>query len=256
MLVDVHAQFDDSTPPGRLHTYAGLCGLDYVLVANGAAASTHGGGTNLDEATANGAALEASRKHRRLLPLYWARPGERDSYVHALAGALASEPFVGLFLSPAENGYDVTDKLLDPYIDVLTTAERPCVIRVSDDSRSRPAQIGVLAKRHPDVAFVLCICAAKPELRAEALDVIRRSWQSQDAQMYLDTSHADGNGVRTAVRALGAERVVYGTDALRHGESHVPRHIALLDELRKSLAAEEFRLVAGANAARLFGLQK
>lgn len=256
MLVDVHGHLSPSAPPARLTTYAGLCGLDFVLVSNRAAAALPPGAPDLDEAAANSACLQACRLHGRLVPLYWLRPGRPDSSLPAVAGALTTEPFVGAVFAPADGGYDLADhKLLAPYVDVLARTARPGLICIGAGEATAPVKAYDLARRFPRVPLVLCGCSAPESRRAEALDVVRRAAHRGDADLYLDTSHATGDAIRSAIYAAGAARLLFGSNALCYDDTHVPRHIAVLDELRKTLLPEEFRQVAGANAAALFRLR-
>ena len=258
MLIDVHGHFGQRiagvAPPARISTYAGVCGADLVLVSNRDAASEPAGAANLDEAEANLACLSACREHSHLVPLYWVRPGLADSNVNALAGALLTEPFAGVVFAPTDNGYDVADPRLGPYLALLAKVGRPVLFCIGADERTAPHKIHDRGRRYPSLPIVLCPCGAPAGQRAAALDAVRYAIQRNDAQLYLDTSHADADEVCTAVRTVGAERVLFGSNAVHYGESHIPRHIALLEELRAALVPEEFQQVAGGSAARLFGL--
>lgn len=254
MVVDVHAHFDDATPPARITRYAGVCNVDLVLVSNRDAASRPDGARDYDEAAANGACLAACKEHARLVPLYWVRPGRKDSNVHAFAGALAGEAFVGVVFAPADNGFDIADSMLDPYFEVLAKAGRPALVCVSGDERSAPARVHTLGARHPQVPIVLGGCGAAPERRAEALDAVQRAAQRKDANLYLDTSHATVDTIRSAIGAVGAERVLFGTNALSYEDAHVPRHIALLEELRRTLSPGQLKALLSRNAVELFRL--
>lgn len=258
MLIDVHAHIGHSTPgiapPARVATYAGVCGVDYVLVSNGDAALDPPGAADLDETDANVACLAASRAHPRLLPVYWVRPGRADSHVPALAGALASEPFVAVTFCPARSGFDAADRLLDRYLAAVAAARRPALFCIGTDERAAPAKVYEAARRHPRLPVVLCHCGRPQAQRAAGLDVVRHACQRADANLYLDTSHAGADGIRAVVRAVGADRVLFGTDAPSHGDAHIPRHLALLEELRQTLPPQEFQQVTSGNAMRLFSL--
>ncbi len=256
MLIDVHGHIGRDTPPARVATYAGVCGVDWVLVSNRDAAVEPPGAANADETDANVACLEACRARVHLVPLYWARPGRVDSNLHALVGALESEPFAGVVFCPAEGGFDVSDRQLEPYFSVLGAVGCPGLFCIGRDPRAAPAKVYEQARRQPKTPIVLCGCGAGEAERAAALDVARHAQRRRDADLYVDTSHSGAAEIRTAVEVLGAERVLFGTDAISYGDSHVPRHIALLEELRSSMSRADLEQVAGANAARLFGLRK
>jgi hypothetical protein len=254
MLIDAHGHIDAQTPASRLSTYAGVCRLDLVLVSNRDGASVPRGVPNLDEGVANQTTLDACEQHPRLRPLYWARPGLVDSRPQTLAGALAISPFLGAVFSPADNGYSFTDPSLDAYMQALATADRPAVLLYGNDEGASPSKAYELAQRHPKGLFILSAREPSPARWAEALDVVRRSIQKKDADLYLGTAHASADNVQTAVLAVGSERVVLGTNAMRDEKSHTPRHIALLEDLRQTLSGIDYRNVTGENAVRLFRL--
>ncbi len=257
MRIDVHGHFGHKTagaaPPGRVATYAGVAGFDSVLVSNRDAASESAGAANLDEADANAACLAACRGHDRLLPLYWVRPGRADSHVPTMVGALTTEPFVGLVFSPGDNGYDVRDPLLDEYLGMAARIGRPVLFCVGGDERSAPKGVYERGRQHPTLPIVLCACGAPKAQRAAMLEVVRHAWQRSDARLYLDTSHANREEICAAVRTVGAEHVLFGSNAVSYGEAHLPRHLALLEELREALVPEEYEQVVGGSASRLFG---
>jgi predicted TIM-barrel fold metal-dependent hydrolase len=258
MLIDIHGHFGHKTPgaatPARLATYAGAAGVDLLLISNRDAAALPTGAPDLDEADANAVTLDACRTQPRLVPLYWVRPGRVDSHPTVLAGALALDPFAGALFAPAANNYEVTASLLEPYMAALAARGCPAVFCVSNSPGAAPNRIYDLARRYTTVPCVLCHCDATDAIRAASLDVARHARQHGTADLYLDTSHATADWTRGAVRALGGDRVLYGTNALSYGDAHMPRHIVLLEELRKSLSAMHFRQVTVDNAVRLFKL--
>ena len=258
MLIDVHGHIGQNTPDtepaSRVSTYAGVCNLDYVLVSNRDGAYTKDGAANLDETAANVACLEACRAYTRLAPLYWVRAGRLDSNANAMAGALATEPFAGALFSPADVGFDAADPELDAYLEVLARGGRPALFCIRDDDRAVPTKVHQLGQRHRRVPLILCPCGG-PSLRAAVVDVVGAAQRKQDATLYLDTSHAGPAEVAATIDAVGVDRVLYGSDACHHGDAHIPRQIALLDELRQTLGPESFAQVAGGNAARVFRLR-
>lgn len=260
MLVDVHAHIALSSPgtasPERLAEYAQTCGFDTVLVSNRDAAIEPHEAANLDEAEANLACLEACRAHPRLAALYWVRPGQVDSNIHAVAGALKSAPFVGLLFSPAAGGFDAAARLLGPYLDLLARTGRAGLFCISADERAGPAKVYEQARRQPAVPIVLCICTGDAPQRAAAVDVVGHARKRGDANLYLDTSHATAAEIVSAVRVLGSERIVFGSNALCHGDGHAGQVTALLSELRNSLSPTDLQRATGEIAARIFQLGK
>lgn len=258
MLVDVHAHIGnlsaDAARPARVALYAGTCGLDAVLVSNRDAAAEPRGAANRDEADANAECLSMCRAQPRLVPLYWVRVGQFDSHPDTMTGALATELFAGVVFAPSANRYEIDHAALAPYLAAIERSGRPALFCITDHPGGAANRVLDLATQYPRVPIVLCCCGGSPEGRAAILDAAGQARKRKTADLYVDTSQADADGIRTAIQTLGADRVLFGTDALRHGDAHIPRTIALLDELRKTVPASDFELVAGGNAARLFGL--
>lgn len=258
MLIDVHGHIGSAKPaaatPARVSTYAGLCGLKYVLVSNRDGAAEPAGARNQDETDTNIACLQACQSQKYLVPLYWARPGLIDSNVNAFAGAMKSEPFAGAVFAPSAVRCDAGSEVLGRYLAALDVVGRPAFVCYSDDERDAPAKIYAQAQRLPQLTIVLCGCRAGEQQRAAALAAAREAFHHRNATLYVDTSHATAAEIRLAIETLGAERVLYGTNAVAYGDSHVPRHIALLDELRRLLSPADFGLVTGGNALRMCGL--
>lgn len=258
MIIDIHAQFSQqgshAAPAGRLAAYAGVCRVDAVLVSN-QDADVPPPGQDLDEAEANTICLENCAVHAPLLPLYRLRPTRPDSNVRVLAGALSMEPFTGAALSPTGMNLYADDERLDPYLTVLAGRGCPLIIYVDSDERSSPARVRRLAQRHQQVPVILCAHGSRPP-RAAILDEVGHAIRNQDANLYLDTAHAGPRDVRTAVDAVGADRVLFGSDALAGGDSHHSHVIALLDGMKQTLNPQELALLASENARRLFTLDE
>ncbi len=257
-LVDVHAHLGTAQPgappPDELARYAEKCGLDLVLCANRDAAGGPGG-ADVHEADANMACVVASRTLPRLGALYRVRPGRPDSNLYVLAGAVRTEGLAGLAFAPGEDGLDAADKRLDGAMLVAAQVRRPAVFYLTGDGGSAAERVYELARRHARVAVVMCICASGVRQRAAALEVVRHAQKRSTADLYLDTAHAPPEEVFGLVRAVGAERVLLGTDALAYGADHANHVERLLAALRGQLPAGDFERVAGGNAARLFPLQ-
>lgn len=257
MLIDVHGHI--GALGGRVYShewmrdYLKLCGVERVLVSNLDAASVGDRPRDLDEFDANTACLAACREQPALAPVYWVRPGRFDSSLHAFAGAVESEPFFGAFFSPPFNQYEADAPMLDPYLAVLTKLDRPALVQVGVDDATRPERVYRLAQRHPRLPIILCNVAGNVHWH-EALEVARQARTRESARLLIETSEASAENVREAVQALGANSVVYGSDATRLSERHAARARDLLQAIRQALAPEEHALVLGGVAREIFRL--
>jgi predicted TIM-barrel fold metal-dependent hydrolase len=257
VIIDVHGHIgrlaEREFSLTEMTQYLDSCAIGRALISNLDAASVPLGASNLEETPANVACLRMCREDGRLVPLYWVRLGQIDSHVRAFAGALEIEPFVGAAFSPALNGFAADDTRLDSYLSVLAKRKRVALFHTSRDELARPAAVYTLAKRHPRVPVVLCDAGGDIHW-GEAIDVVSRAWQREDARLYLCCGRATADELLAAVKALGAQRVVYGSEAPRLGPRHAEHYQALLDRLQESLVPEQFAQVTGRNAAELFRL--
>lgn len=256
MTIDVHGHIGrcgaaESTP-AALEAWAGRHAVDVVLVSNVAGAAARGTADDRDEVDANLACLEAAAAAPRFRPLYWVRPGRRDSNVSALFGALVSEPFAGAVFAPVWNDFPADSALLDPYLEVLTRLHLPAFIQTARDDRATPERIYTLARRHAGARIVL-YDALSDAHREDSIRVAQRCAQRGDARVLLDTANADAAAVLTAVGKAGAGCVIYGSAACLGNPTAGRAGPALTPEtLRAQLSAAEFERVTRANALALF----
>lgn len=258
MIVDAHGHLGRlgarDCSLAQIRQYLDTCGLDHLLVSNLDAASATAGGSDLDEAPANLTCLQTCRTEGRLVPLYWVRLGQFDASLRAFAGALAVEPFAGAFFAPLLNGFDGDDPRLDAYLSVLAKLRKPAVCCTGRDAPARPERIYNLARRHPSVAVVLCGAGGEIHWH-EAVDLVARARQREDARLYLCTGRAAAEDVHAAVSSLGADRLLYGSDAICFGREHAGRCRAFLEHLREALGPEESARIVADNALELFRLR-
>lgn len=257
MIIDVHghigrlAERDFSLP--EMKRYLNTCGVQHVLVSNLDAASHHPAAGNVEEAPANLASLHMRREDARFVPLYWVRLGQFDSNLRAFAGALDVEPFAGAAFAPLLNGFAADDPRLDAYLSVLAKIKKAAVFHSARDDAGRPERVHTLARRHPRVPVVLCDAGGDTHWN-EALDVVGRAWERQDARLYLCSGRASAEDVLAAVNVIGDEAVVFGSDATCFGANHTDRCQTFLEQLQESLQQKAFAKVTGENATTLFRL--
>lgn len=227
------------------------CRLDCVLVANIAAASDSVGGENRDEADANWETLRVCEHNPRLRPLYWARPGQVDHNLFAVAGALAHEPFVGVVLSPEHNDLALTDPDLAPLIQVCARLRLPIVVPVGGGPRAGAAAVVAAARANPKVSWVLHGGTQPPHHQVTA-DLLRRVGGDSDAHIFVDTAGCPSDRLVPLLRAVGTHRILFGSDAgnaAPNARGIAPNQIQVLQQ---DLAPDIFQQVMGDNAARIF----
>jgi predicted TIM-barrel fold metal-dependent hydrolase len=254
MVIDIHGHIghlrERVASEPYLDHYLKECGISRILLANleacRAASDTH-------ETDANLACLMACRQDPRRVPLYWVRAGREDSHPTVMAGALSTEPFAGAFLAPAWDGYGLEAGLLDPYFALLNRMSMPVLVVAGREAPCTPGHVYTFARRHPTVPVVLLV-SSKTGAWDEAVAVVQRSARHDDALLLLSTGIAACQNIVAAVRTLGGERILYGSDATVLGEQHAHHCRSTLDGLRESLPADTFARITHGNARRVFRL--
>ncbi len=210
---------------------------------------------NLDETAANNITLETIQLYPEVFRgLAWARP--TDGAPANLEPFLRDHHFVGIKLHPEMNHFAADDSLVDGYLSLCEKYDVPAVFHCGKSgSNSAPRKIYRAAQRHPTVAVILYHMGFKGP-HDDALAVVKESLQNRDARLYLETAQADPPAVLHAVKELGAERVLFGSDATYYGKDHYERYAALSELLRQQLRDEDFAKVMWGNAERLFKLEE
>ncbi len=255
MLIDIHGHLgklgDYDGTAEALGLYQKQVNADRLFVSNLHAAAI---GADQHEPDANVDTLALCKAQKGFCAVYWVRPGGLDSNIHAFAGALDLEPFVGALFAPRYNGFRADDELLDRYMAVLLRLGRPAMFLTSPDDADRPSTIYTLARRHPRVPVVLLNIATDRHW-PEALDTVRRSQQRDDAIILLSLAHATADDALAAVNAARHTRVLFGSDAGLASPTHTERVQTFLEEFRATAPPAVCEAVLWQNAQKLFGLK-
>jgi predicted TIM-barrel fold metal-dependent hydrolase len=86
------------------------------------------------------------------------------------------------------------------------------------------------------------------------IEVVAKAIKNKNADLYVETSQAQPSAVISAIKSLGAERVLFGTDATYFGKDHYENYQDLVRQMRRSLSADDFSAVMHGNAEKLFHL--
>jgi predicted TIM-barrel fold metal-dependent hydrolase len=211
---------------------------------------------NLDEIRANQITEHFVKQNRnRVLGLLWARPS--DGSAKNLEPFLkdADRAFVGMKFHPEFNQFDADDPRVDPYLALCEKYQLVAVFHSGGPgSHSDPQKIYAIAKRHPAVPFVLYhmgfFASHNPAIQAAA-----HAKQNHDALLFLETAQVEPSAVLDAIKTLGSDFVLFGTDATYYGREHYAKYQKLLESLQKNLSAEDYRKVTSENATLLFHLE-
>jgi Predicted metal-dependent hydrolase of the TIM-barrel fold len=259
MLIDVHAhigsfrgfEIGEEVLLDNMRRY----NIRFALVSNLDGANLNVT-RNLNEIRANQATLEFAQKNQsRIRGLLWARPN--DGSAENLEQFLKSNngTFVGIKFHPEFNQFAADDAHVDPY---LVLCEKYHLVAVFHSGRagsnSDPEKIYALARRHPGVPFVLYHMGFFAS-HDRAIHVASLARQRQDALLYLETAQVEPDAVLQAIKELGSDAILFGTDATYYGREHYSKYEKLLQALRKNLSPEDYYKVTAGNAIRLFQLK-
>lgn len=142
------------------------------------------------------------------------------------------------------------DPLLDPVCEAARERGLPILHHIwQGRGRDWPGQeasdgseLCQLAKRHPDVSFILAHIAGGGDWR-HTLAVVR---PHRNVFIDLSGSGVDGGMLEACLAAAGADRLVWGSDITMDAGWAKLRYLA------RALPAEDFDLVAWRNAERIF----
>jgi uncharacterized protein len=161
--------------------------------------------------------------------------------------ALGQPGMVGVKIHPDVQLYAVGGPLYAPAFELAARHGVPVLTHTFVDSPfCDPVHFAEVAARWPSVDIILGHAGVTGEGHRRAIAVAQ-----QHANLYLELcgSYTTGHWIRQMVAALGAERVLYGSDfpfiELRYGLGRV---------VFSGLPAEALRLVLGGNARRLLKL--
>ncbi|PRX46966.1 hypothetical protein B0I33_10663 [Prauserella shujinwangii] len=243
-IIDFHARL--APRPQALDTM--LAAMDTAGIERAAVCS--GGVVDLDtlathiltggfvESDADNDALlrDCSRSGGRLIPFYFGNPHRgADDYRSRAAD------FRGLELSPSIHGVALTDERNIALVEVAEQAGHPVYVVCIGRSGCDTAELVALARRFPRVRFVLGHCGFIG-IDFHALNLIR-----DVEHISAELSGCYWGVARAAVRRLGADRVLFGSEyPLQHLEVELTKLRAL------ELDDDQFQRITRTNAERLF----
>jgi predicted TIM-barrel fold metal-dependent hydrolase len=264
-VIDVHAHigtfrgFDLSTATllNNLRKFA----IHKALISNIDGAELPTVTKNLSEEESNSQTAVTVIAHPTLLRgLIWTRPmdGNANEIERFLKMRLPNAPtesvFVGMKFHPEFNNFPADSPNVDPYLTLCGTYHVPAVFHCgAEASNSSASRIYAAARRHPTVPVILYHMGFGTNHGA-AISTVTKSVINKDANLYLETSQADPSSVLSAIKSLGATRILFGTDATYFGTKHYDHYRDFVRQLHASLSPADFHAVMHGNAAKLFRL--
>lgn len=148
----------------------------------------------------------------------------------------------GLKLHPAVQGFVLIDPLVDPVIRVAAEFGVPVYVHTGTPVHALPMQVAHMARRHPDVMWIM----GRMGTTDFKLDVPLAC--EQVPNILVDTAFSYPATIQQMVALLGADRVLFSTDA---PFCQLELALRTLEEL--DLPPAELAKVAGGNLLRLVG---
>jgi predicted TIM-barrel fold metal-dependent hydrolase len=149
----------------------------------------------------------------------------------------------GLFLHPARQGFMPIEPIVAPLLNFAGEAQWPVMFHTGTFAYSDVLAVGEVARRYPQTSFILG-CGGFADMWFEIPGVMEAV-----PNLWLETSHILGNGIRTVLKGTGARRVVFGSGEPSNRYACALRCLQNLD-----LGFETQRQVFHDNARRLFHL--
>lgn len=170
---------------------------------------------NKDIAPENRAIYEAAMKYpSRLLGFGWANPMLGAAHARSTIQQCFEEyGLLGVKFNGAQDNYRIDDPALAlPLIEYAAGFGKPLAFHIGSDSyeNTHPYRLGHIAQCFPQTTFLLIHIggAGVPSLHRAAIEVAQAN-----PNITLIASNVQEHAVFEAIRALGAQRVCFGSDA-------------------------------------------
>jgi predicted TIM-barrel fold metal-dependent hydrolase len=148
---------------------------------------------------------------------------------------------VGLFLHPSRQGFSPIEPVAAPLLDFAVAANWPVMFHTGTYVHSDVLAVAEIAREYPQTQFVLG-CGGFADMWFEIPGAIH-----DVPNLWLETSHTLGDGIRAVLKIAGHERVIFGS-----GEPSNCYASTLQSLARLELSPEAQRAVFHANVQRLY----
>jgi uncharacterized protein len=148
---------------------------------------------------------------------------------------------VGLFLHPSRQGFMPTDSVVAPLIEWAAKASWPIMFHTGSYVQSDVLAIAEVARAFGQTPFVLG-CGGYADMWFEIPGAMR-----DVPNLWLETSHTLGDGIRTVLKTVGPERILFGSGEPRNRYASALRCI---DRLELDQGVQD--AIFGDNARKLF----
>ncbi|MCC6126486.1 MAG: amidohydrolase family protein [Pirellulales bacterium] len=182
---------------------------------------------------------ECRRAGGRFIPACTVNPWYGPAGCEELRRAAAAGARM-LVLAPALQGYCLGDELMDDLLLLAGDLRMPVYVHTGPHSASSPAQLALVAARHPRTSFILGHCGST-DYAYDMPPVIKAGMQN----LYFEASLARPWAVGAYGKLAPKQALIFGSSAPRNDAGFE------LEFLRRYLPPAEYPDVYGGNLARL-----
>lgn len=189
------------------------------------------------------------KKHPdKIIPLVWTNASEGAVAYDMLEHYLRDEGFAGAKLQSLFDGYTADAPCVDPIMELARQYKKPVFIHCGHPPFSLPWQIGLLAKRHPDVPIVMIHMGHGHGVYIEGSVNTALEYDN----LYLECSGMPmGSWIKAAYERVGSDRIMFGIDSPFHDPS-----VEIQRVMTCGLEDHALENVFYNNAAKFMGLMK
>jgi predicted TIM-barrel fold metal-dependent hydrolase len=179
----------------------------------------------------------------RLIPYCAVNPWELDA-VDVTRQCIAEWGFKGLKLHPTINGFHLADNdLVGPLFQLADELDFPIIVHGASDLFNSPPEFALMAQRYPRVPLMMAHMGFFWSVE-QAIE-----FAGQFENLYLETSRAPIFEIQTAVKRIGAHKVIWGTDS-----PFVDYEFEFKKMERSTSDPDGYAQIVGGNIARLLKL--
>jgi uncharacterized protein len=191
----------------------------------------------------NSLTQRAIAERPQVFGLVWANPREPNC-VEMVESYLEDKNFRGIKLHPILDGFHPNDPMVHPLADLVAELNLPLLIHTGHPIFSLPWSVEELAQAKPKTKVIMGHMGHGNIIYINAaIDAAERR-----SNVYLETSGMPMHSkILEAVNRVGADRVLYGSDA----PFHHPK-VEILKVKLSGLKQNEMEMVLGTNSERLF----
>ena len=158
--------------------------------------------------------LDAVEKYPdRFVGMVYPNPYDGQKAVDLIYDYVQNKGFKGIKANPLKHAYVADAELMDPIMEAAKDLNIPVFMHCGHPPYSLPWSIALLAERHPDVKLVMIHMGHGHGVYIDATLKMAKRYPN----LYLEMSGMPmPSKIREAYEEVGADRIMFGTDAPYH----------------------------------------